>query len=288
MVALTAKLLFGTTLYILVLWEARRNPRAAGMMLTFPALNGISMLLTEAADLDNVVGVMLLMPTVNGLMCAIYISAFKRIVSARLSPTWTSGLLLTAIAIIWIGSACLITRNSLRVPGNITVIYALIVFLGGFLATLIFPAQRPVAPSTTSPETLTHLLHRNWFRIILFCIALSSVLVADRTQHSPAILGVLAALPLVPFFGLHSIACDNTLSYAARREEIAFMANGVWLGPGIATAFIVGFWTWLELLATHIEDALKLVGSLSLLMGWSMCAIVIWGCEKLLRQIQSN
>ena len=54
--------------FVAVLWEARRSPRVAGMMLTFPALNGISMLMTTPAELEEVAGTMLLLPVLNGVM----------------------------------------------------------------------------------------------------------------------------------------------------------------------------------------------------------------------------
>ena len=82
MIVLAAKVLLGTVLYVAVLWEARRNPRAAGMMLTFPTLNGIGMLMAQPAALGPIVGSMLLMPIVNALFCAIYLAAFERAVRA--------------------------------------------------------------------------------------------------------------------------------------------------------------------------------------------------------------
>ena len=93
MIESAAKVLVGALLYVAVLWAARRNPRAAGMMLTFPTLNGITMLVTQPSELSPIVGTMLLIPFVNGLFCALYLSGFDRAVRAGLSPRAASGAL---------------------------------------------------------------------------------------------------------------------------------------------------------------------------------------------------
>ena len=120
-------------------------------------------------------------------------------------------------------------------------------------------------------------------------IALAAVLVVDQVEHSPALLGVLAALPLIPFFSLHTLASDPELSPQARREELATMANGVWLGPAIAIAFIVGFWRWLAMLAGAVDGARYLaVGVPSLIVGWGLCIAAIWASERLLHRRASQ
>jgi len=289
MIALAAKVLLGTTLYIAVLWQARRNPRAAGMMLTFPTLNGISMLMTQPAELAPIVGSMLLMPVVNALFCAIYLAGFERLVRAGTAPATGSALLLTAIAGLWFAVAWLISRNAWGVPVEDEIAYFAVAAVGGLALTAAFPARRPAAPLAASPTRPDHLVLRNWRPIVLFAVALSCVLVADRIGHSPALLGVLAAMPLVAFFSLNTIASDRERSSAARRDDLAAVANGVWLGPAVAIAFIVGFWRWLAAVANHLDGARYLaVGALSLLVGWGLCLVAIWGCEKLLRRMSSK
>jgi hypothetical protein len=289
MIVLAAKILLGTALYVAVLWEARRNPRAAGMMLTFPTLNGISMLMTQPTDLEPIVASMLLMPIVNGLFCAIYLAAFERAVRAGHAPAASSAMLLTVIAGLWFAIAWLITRRLWGIPAEHEITYLSAAAVGGFALTWAFPARRPEAPPAVSPARQDSPRWHNWRRIALFAAALSCVLLADQVGHSPALLGVLAAMPLVAFFSLHTIASDRTRSPAARREDLAAMSNGVWLGPAVAIAFIIGFWRWLAAIANHLDGARYLVvGVLSLLAGWGLCLVAIWGCEKLLRRASSR
>jgi len=289
MIVLAAKVLLGTALYVAVLWEARRNPRAAGMMLTFPTLNGISMLMTAPADLGPIVSSMLLMPIVNGLFCAIYLAAFERVVRAGVAPATGSGLVLTLIAVLWFAVAWLITGHLWGVPADDQIAYLLAAAIGGGMLTWALPAPRPGAPVAAPIERSDHLVSRNWRRIALFALALSCVLVADKVGHSPALLGVLAAMPLVAFFSLHTIAADRERSPAARRTDLAAMGNGVWLGPAVAIAFIIGFWRWLAVVASHVDGARYLaLGVLSLLAGWGLCLVAIWGCERLLRRMPTR
>ncbi|HEY1541425.1 MAG TPA: hypothetical protein VGG01_03355 [Xanthobacteraceae bacterium] len=289
MIVLAAKVLLGTALYVAVLWEARRNPRAAGMMLTFPTLNGISMLMTQPADLEPIVASMLLMPIVNGLFCAIYLAAFERAVRAGQAPAASSARLLTVIAGLWFVIAWLITRRLWGIPAANQIAYLSAAGVGGFALTWAFPARRPKAQPAVSSAPQDPPMWHNWRRVALFAAALSCVLLADKVGHSPALLGVLAALPLVAFLSLHTIASDRTRSPAARREDLAAMGNGVWLGPAVAIAFIVGFWRWLAAIANHLDGARYLVvGMLSLFVGWGLCLVAIWGCEKLLRRASSR
>ena len=285
MIEQAAKVLVGTVLYVAVLWAARRNPRAAGMMLTFPTLNGITMLVAQPAELGAIVGTMLLLPFINGLFCAVFLAAFARVVRTGLAPAAASGLLLAAIVAVWLVAGWLISRNAWGVPAADRTVYVCVTALGGLLLTLALPAHRARSPRGSPPPPLRQLLRRNRSRIALFAIALAAVLVVDDLRYSPALLGVLAALPLIPFFSLHTIATDPDLSPDMRRAELATMANGVWLGPAVAIAFIVGFWRWLAFLAGHADGGRYLfAGVLSLLAGWALCIAAIWACEKLLNR----
>jgi hypothetical protein len=164
--------------------------------------------------------------------------------------------------------------------------YFLAAAVGGVALTWVLPARRPATPALASRLRPDDLVTRNWRRIVLFAVALACVLVADRVGHSPALLGVLAAMPLVAFFSLHTIASDGERSVAARREGLAVVGHGVWLGPAVAIAFIIGFWRWLAAVADHVDGVRYLVvGVLSLLAGWGLCLVAIWGCEKLLRRM---
>src|SRR5947208_14736460 len=82
LVPLILQAVVGTGLFTLILWCAQsHNPRAAGMMLTFPALNGLGLLTAESQDLHLMAQAMLPMIALNGLLCAAYIVAQRQLLA---------------------------------------------------------------------------------------------------------------------------------------------------------------------------------------------------------------
>src|SRR5947199_7427881 len=80
LVPLILQAVVGTGLFTLILWCAQSsNPRAAGMMLTFPALNGLGLLTAQGHDLHLMARAMLPMIALNGLLCATYIIAQRQL-----------------------------------------------------------------------------------------------------------------------------------------------------------------------------------------------------------------
>jgi hypothetical protein len=65
-----AQLVFGMIVYITLLWIAGCVPVAAGLMLTFPALNGLGLLFEGCENAAAVARTMILPPLINGLLCA--------------------------------------------------------------------------------------------------------------------------------------------------------------------------------------------------------------------------
>src|SRR5262249_42776955 len=89
------KAVVGTCLFTMILWCAQSNrPRAAGMMLTFPVLNGLGLLMAESHDLHLMAQAMFPMIALNGLLCATYIVTQRQLLLCfpHLSPRvpgWT-------------------------------------------------------------------------------------------------------------------------------------------------------------------------------------------------------
>src|SRR5439155_12127713 len=99
LVPLILQAVVGTGLFTVILWCAQSsNPRAAGMMLTFPALNGLGLLTAESHDLHLLARAMLPISALNGLLCAMYIVAQRQLLwrLPQLSPGVKVWLLLGA------------------------------------------------------------------------------------------------------------------------------------------------------------------------------------------------
>ncbi len=74
--ALGARVAVGTAVYLMIVVLATSRPAAAGLMLTFPALNGLAFFFSEDARAAAIARSMLWMPIVNGALCAGYITLF--------------------------------------------------------------------------------------------------------------------------------------------------------------------------------------------------------------------
>ena len=289
MIELAAKIALGTALYVAVLWTAQRNPRAAGMMLTFPTLNGIGLLMAEPAAVAAVAQSMLLMPILNGVLYASYVAASLRWSHPGLAPAAASRLLVAAFAVIWLALAWLIVDGRWGVPSDRQALYALATAAAGLGLTLVARPRQTLTAALASPPALRALVARNRQRIGLFALSLAGVAVVDRLDGPPAVVGVLASLPLVAVFGMHAIAGDDAAAPSARRQALAAMVGGVWLGPAVAIVFVAAFWRTLSVLSSHRAGFDYLVaGAVALFVGWSLCLLAIWSATCLLSRLQQS
>src|SRR5215510_5136814 len=106
LVSCMLKTVLGTGLFILILWCAQSShPRAAGMMLTFPALNGLGLLTADSGDIHLMARAMLPMIALNGLLCAMYIVLQRQLRSRRmsLSPCRRAWIVLGSCIVLWGG-----------------------------------------------------------------------------------------------------------------------------------------------------------------------------------------
>jgi hypothetical protein len=282
-----AKVLIGTAFYVGILWAAQHNPRAAGMMLTFPTLNGLVLLMAAPSAIEDAASAMLLMPLINAAMWAFYLAGFDRLVDRRVTPAVASALLIGAGATGWLVLAVAITRWQWGVPAAWQGGYVLAVLgAGGVMTLALSPTQpRPGAGSPAKPQTLATLIGRYRERIAIFALTLAAIAAMNGLGASPALLGAMAGAPLVAMFGMQTIAGDGAAPLSARRASFAMMAEGLWLGPVIAIAFVAGLWRALAVLSATVSGlTYHLCGITLLLAGWGLCLFAIWSLSLLMQR----
>jgi hypothetical protein len=231
-----AKITIGAGFYLVLISFARRLPSAAGIMLTFPALNGLALLFADRHSLPRVTGTMLILPLANAVFCFVSILAIKRspMLVEDAALTYAS---LAALFFIWIALAALL--RDVHVPERARTLFAAICTAGLLALTVLLG----------SPLSNDAPAHDNWFdfatanqdRIALFTVCL--VIVAAYTerhwfQPSSRVLGVIGGLPLVTFIGLATTATDRTRPLHQRLASLHDMQMTVWLGPILAIWFI--------------------------------------------------
>jgi hypothetical protein len=223
-------------LFALIVWTAARFPAAAGLMLTFPALNGLAFVFSRHDMVGPMTATMLWMPLVNGVLCVAYITAFIALATAEHATALAWGLA-AIYASLWLAVA---TRAWLQrgVPARLQPVYTASVALVGAALTLAwwrFTDSAGVDTSEAAKPALT------WLKVALFAIALTLLIVLPpRFRWKGGASGILSGLPLVVLGGLLNVAQDGAIDVEVRRALLAQMLLGVWLAPAMAVSFIFG------------------------------------------------
>lgn len=284
-----AKVLVGTALYVVVMWVAGRNPRAAGMMLTFPTLNGIGLLLADPALLESASHSMMLMPVLNGIFCASYLAICSHLLRRGWDAGRTSAGLLLAMSGIWIAVTAGIAMGAWGISAPLQWGYGLAVLGAGLVLTWLLPATGTPDQKTGTAIRFPDVIARNTWRIVLFALSLGLVAAFERMGGSGSVLGILASLPLVAFFGLHSLVSDERNSLSARMATLGGLAHGVWLGPAIAIFFVAAYWRGLWSLALWANGPAYLAGGTAgLIVGWTSAFAVIWFAAALIHRARRS
>jgi hypothetical protein len=252
----------GTLLYVAFLWLVQIDDwRVAGMMLTFPMLNGMALVSARenaAATGQSMVPVV----TLNGTMCFLFTLALAWSETARAHP-----LALTLVATaLWICVYAWLETRNVIVPARVWAAFAaLCVIVSTALTHWLWPACAEVVRSA---PVLAGVLE-GWVRIALFAISLLIVFaVAHFYRDAYAAIGRLGALPIVPLFGLHTVA-SVLASDPGAIPKLDMMRSMVLVGWMFALLFAV-------LLATCVARTSKLDSRTAkhlavLLLGWALC-----------------
>jgi len=243
----TLRVVAGTAVYVAIVLLAAPLPAAAGIMLTFPALNGLFFFFSGDERAAGIARSMLWMPVINGALCGGYILLFAML-ARSVSPAVVAWSLLLAVVILWY--AC-VTRRWVRagVAPERQFAYAVAATLVGALMVIVVgaaaartggaPITVPGAADADGAPWIVATILRSRLKIALFAATLAVVLLAAAYfPLSDSTRGILSGLPVVPFGGLVAIAADGSMSLHERLHILAGMGRGVWLGPAVAIWFI--------------------------------------------------
>jgi hypothetical protein len=285
LVRLASRVAVGTAVYVLIVVLAALLPLAAGLMLTFPALNGLAFFYSDDASAASIARSMLWMPVVNGLLCVGYIALFL-LLARTTAPASLAWVLLAAIVAIWFAW---VTRRAVRsgIERDSQFRFAVVsTFAGLLLAAVALLAWRHLDVSSprhalvASPggiDGIVAVIEGSELKIAMFALTLAIFAAAIQYWRiSDSTRGILAGLPIVPFGGLVSVAADTALSADARSQIFLGMAGSIWLGPAVAIWFIYGFSRHLgarSKASLPRTDALSRFGVL--LLGWILTFGVI-------------
>jgi hypothetical protein len=289
LVPLILKAVVGTGLFTLILWCARSsNPRAAGMMLTFPALNGLGLLTAQSHDLHLMGRAMLPMIALNGLLCATYIVAQRQLqsrctcLSPRV-PVWT---VLGACVVLWGGVALWVAP---LVQSYLVSSRQIMAFIGAYAVTSVpltaLLLWSPVDEHGCGRQRFWGVMRTNAVRVGGMLGLLVLVMLLARSG-AEAWAGRLSALPLIPFYSLLMLPSTqrNTPTEVTRLEQVG---GTVLLGPLVAMTFVRVFAQYLITMPLPRSTVSSLAaGVLGLLVLWSVCGLMIWGVLRGVRVLE--
>ena len=273
-ISLAAKVGGGTLVFIWVLWSIRAaNPRAIGMTLTFPALNGIVLLTaTDKIVSEMIVGIFPLM-FFNGFLAAIFIALRRRLGLG-------DGLAYAVCLLAWAVIAVLLEWHELWPYRWDLAIAAAVLVLGfAWWAFHVLLSRNEAAPPPSDRVAdFSAFLRTRAPRIGLFFVSLllvSIVAYVGRDAHS--LVGRLSALPLIPLFVLH-------LAVRQPDADLGELRIAALLGPPVAGGFLLvfgGTLAFVRMIAEPAHPAYWLVGEAMLIAEWELARQAILRLSRL-------
>jgi hypothetical protein len=274
----------GTLVYAGIVAAAAVLPAAAGLMLTFPTINGLAFFFSGDAKAASMARTMLWMPIINGALCALYMLVLLA-VGTRSSTALAGWLLLLLVVALWY--ACVSRKTVMEgIAPQYQLAYSIAATLIG--AVFVIVALALSARLGAVPHDAYATGWENWgwvieamlqskLKIVLFAVAFSAFIVAEAYfPISDAARGVLSGLPIVPFGGLVSIAGDPGIALAERIHITRGMMTSVWLGPAVAIWFIyymsMLYSTRRTLAVGWRNESARFA---AVVIGWTACFLII-------------
>lgn len=250
-----------------MLWTVRAvNPRAVGMTITFPTLNGVVLLTaTDKVVSEMVIGIVPLM-AFNGTLPALFIFLRRRM------RAWPA---IALCLLLWAALAALLEwPPAWRHRAALAAIAVCLIGAGATWAFCKLRARPAAAGAPIAAPPWRDFLRDRVPRILWFFLSLaivSWVAYAARDAHS--LVGRLSALPFVPLFVLH-------WAVESRRADPAELRAAALIGPVAAGAFLVLFSVSLGLIRNDMGElhaGYWPIGLALLLAEWELTRrLILW------------
>ncbi len=260
------KLALGLAAFVFIVVVGSRNKRIAGVLLTFPVMNGVAFL--TSPDPFRVADAIALLVVFNTLLFWAAVMTLRWVPPQpkRWGPLALLICRVLAWTVVWCIAAYWLTDYRDRFPSG-TMLFAIqLVFAIGVASVLWSKPPRPEQKAST-PASMSDRL--NWIvRIVLF-LAVYAVLLYTA-QHTPdqKWTGMASALPIIGFFGLASLSTENA------EQQLQPIRDTILFGPLLVIPFNGSFAFFL---AKTPGGPLGLFHITALLAAWaSALALVFW------------
>jgi hypothetical protein len=241
LLAFLIKLPLALAVFLLIAYAGSVSRRIAGVLLTFPILNGIAVI--AGADPIAVADAIYPLVIFNCVLFALLIS-FPRLLPVGALPHWFALLIrVLAWSALWFAGAYLLTDARQHIFGAGTL------FAGASILALVFMTFFWSGPTASAEAARTTMSHQTRFvsfwlnatgllRIVFFALAYGCLFWVSRAALDEKWVGMASALPLPGFFAL-AVLIRNAEQFATSPDNSALlpMRDTVFLGPILVIPF---------------------------------------------------
>ena len=241
LLAFLIKLPLALAVFLLIAYAGSVSRRIAGVLLTFPILNGIAVI--AGADPIAIADAIYPLVIFNCVLFALLIS-FPRLLPVGALPRWTALLARVLVwSAVWFAGAYLLTdaREHVFAAGTL--------LAGASVFALLFMTLFWSRPAAAEPARTTMARHWTGFmsfwlnatglsRIVFFALAYGCLFWVARAALDEKWVGMASALPLPGFFAL-AVLIGNAEQHAAPSPGSSAlpMRDTVFLGPLLVIPF---------------------------------------------------
>jgi hypothetical protein len=276
------KLPLALLVFLLIAYAGTANRRIAGVLFTFPILNGVAII----ASPEPVVVADAIYPLVifNCVLFALVISFPQSLPPVRALPRSVKLFARVAVwSLAWFAGAWLITDARAAIPG------AIILFIAAAIVAILFMQTfwtNDSRASVMAEQTGAAFLSAHWLRFVsfwanstglariaFFVLAYACLFFAARVALDEKWVGMASALPLPGFFALAALMDHPEQPHDAHADtQLLPIRDTLFLGPLLVIPFN---WTFSHLLVSALPPDWLVARYLLLLAFWTVAALAV-------------
>jgi hypothetical protein len=275
--AFLVKLPLALLVFLIIAYAGTANRRIAGVLFTFPILNGVAIIASD--EPVKVAEAIYPLVIFNCVLFATVISFPLALPPlANLPRTGKMVARILAWSAAWLAGAALITDYRAAIPGGAVLLAGALILAIAF----IWLAWSDALTENTPPRNQGFVAF--WFnaagasRIAFFIATYAVLYFASHAAPDPKWVGMASALPLPGFFALASLV-DDAEQKSTTLASLKQIRDTLFLGPLLVIPFN---WTFSHALASVLPADQIALHYVSLFAMWAIAAIgVIVGVPRL-------
>jgi hypothetical protein len=266
LLAFAIKLPLALAVFLLIAYAGTINQRIAGVLFTFPILNGVAII----ASPDPIAVADAIYPLVifNCVLFAVVISFPRRLppIGGALSRGVALFARVLTWSVAWFAGAFVLTLFHHSLPGGAVLLAGATVFALAFMLTVWTP-HGATAEDVRRTGFLPFWANRTGVaRILFFCLAYAVLVSVSRHALDEKWVGMASALPLPGFFAL------ATLIERGEGATVRPIRDTLFLGPVLVIPFN---WAFSHLLVSWLAHDATMLRYLLLFALWAVAALAV-------------